>query len=273
MELGILGPLVVSDPRGVRMPQAPKQRQLLALLVANANHVVTVGECVEELWDGAPPASAVQTLQTYVMKLRKSLPPEPDGSTRIHTRDQGYVFRTRPGELDLERYETEVRAARAAAAGGADELAAARFAAALRIWRGEALEGLALGPVLRTTLVGVTESRLGVLEQRIEADLRLGRHHELLGELRMLTARHTGHENLAAQFMVAFYRCGRQADALAAFQRLRAVLTEQLGVEPSPRMNRLHHAVLTTDPVLDPPRRSAAPMALDLADAPIRRAS
>ncbi|MFG2041514.1 BTAD domain-containing putative transcriptional regulator [Dactylosporangium sp. NPDC048998] len=265
MKVGVLGPLLMCADQAIKVPTAPKQRQLLALLLLNANQVVPVSQCIEELWEYRPPASAVSTLHTYIMQLRRMLrgapkdspPGDPGGGTgcveRLVTRDRGYLFVTRPGELDVDAFEDRLRDSRQALGAGDDAVAAAALRDALAVWRGPALVDIQPGPVLRTWIASLEESRLSTIERRIEVDLRLGRHQELIGELSALVERHPVHENLHAHLMLALYRSGRQVHALEVFTRLRTVLSEELGLEPSPALRRLHQAVLASDPVLDPP--------------------
>jgi DNA-binding SARP family transcriptional activator len=273
MRFGILGPLTICDngttiERRPATPTAPKQRQLLALLLLNAGKVVSVSECIEELWGEAPPASATSTLQTYVMQLRRGFRGTRDSTAppngRLVTRDRGYSLIVHPGELDAEVFGERVRRAEEAAA-KADEFETARqLRLALCLWRGPALVDVQAGPVLSVRVAGLEERRLSVLYKRIEVDLRLGAHHELLGELSMLTGQYPMHENLHAQFMIALYRSGRQADSLQVFNRLRRELGEELGLGPSPRLSRLQQAILNADPILDAPVTSTPVFALDL---------
>ncbi|WP_410585903.1 AfsR/SARP family transcriptional regulator [Amycolatopsis sp. lyj-23] len=264
MQLGVLGSLLVSADGRSCVPRPPKQQQLLALLITHANTVVSVDQCIEELWEFEAPNTAVQTVQTYIMQLRKILPAH-ERRRRLVTKDRGYVFLVEPGELDADVFAGLTSEAHRAAAEGHDELAAQRLTAALDLWRGPALAGVQAGPLLRAHLVGLAESRLSAWEQRIEADLRLGRHHELLSELAVLIERYPMHENLYAQFILALYRSGRQARALEVYHRLRKVLADELGLSPSPRMRHLHEAVLAADPLLDPPVRAHGGLSLDLA--------
>jgi DNA-binding SARP family transcriptional activator len=263
MDLGVLGPLLVADAGRSHVPNAPKKRQVLALLLMHANEVVSIGDCIEELWEHDPPSSAVQTLQTYIMQLRKALP-KSAGQTRLVTKEPGYLFVAESDELDLAAFDQTVRQARAAIACDNDSRASALLTQALEMWRGPALADVQIGPILRTRLVGLTESRLSALELRIEADLRLGRHHELISDISMLVERYPMHENLYAQLMLALYRSGRQATALETYQRLRRVLADELGLEPSRRMQHLFEAVLAADPVLDPPAHASPGLSLDL---------
>lgn len=280
MKLGILGPLLLCAEEAIQVPTAPKQRQLLALLLLNANQVVPVSQCIEELWEYNPPASAVSTLHTYIMQLRRALRlgREPEHTTgtgcagRLITRDRGYLFVSRQGELDVDTFEDRLRDSRQALSDGDDPVAAAALRDALAVWRGPALVDVQPGPVLRTWLASLEESRLSTIERRIEVDLRLGRHQELIGELSALVERHPVHENLHAHLMLALYRSGRQVHALEVFTRLRTVLSDELGLEPSPALRRLHHAVLSFDPALDaPPVHVPSRFSIDLDLGRIRR--
>lgn len=271
MEYGILGPLRMFAAGRSYVPSAPKQRQLLAFLLVNANHVVSTRSCIEELWEECPPDSALSTLQTYVLQLRRALRLCPDigtlgrARTILKTHDNGYQLIVKQGELDLQVYDALVVDGRTALTRGDDVTAAACFSDALALWCGDPLADVKAGPLLQTHLVGLTERRTAIREQRIEADLRLGRHHQILGELAELAASHLTHENYHAQFMLALYRSGRQAQALESFQRLRRTLDAELGLTPSPRMHRLHQAVLSCDPTIDAPPGNSPGLALDLA--------
>nr|WP_255355419.1 MULTISPECIES: AfsR/SARP family transcriptional regulator [unclassified Amycolatopsis] len=254
-----------------KVPSARKQRQLLALLLLNSNQVVPVTECIEELWGQNPPASALSTLQTYVMQLRKAF----RGSKRIDsmsmrsllvTKDRGYLFKVRDGELDLHVFESCAREGRVALSNGKLVDAAALFRRALGLWRGPALVDVEPGPMLRSWLNGIEEYRLSTLEQRIEADLGLGKHHELLSELSLLVGQQPLHESLHAQFMVALYRSGRPAHALEVYHRLRRALDDELGLDPSPRMRRLQQAILSADPALEVSAHAGSRLSLDLVD-------
>lgn len=248
MRLGVLGPLIVDEDGTSYVPRAPKRRQLLALLVSAANSVVPMADCVRELWDEHPPPSAVQTVRTYVMQLRRTVP----GGlvSRVVTSDSGYRFRAEPAELDAARFADLVAAAHRATALADYPATATALADALALWRGPALADVGVGPVLRARLVGLAESRLSAWERRIEADLRLGRHERLLDELGDLVGRYPRHENFHAQLMVALYRSGRGAEAVGRYERLRRTLDEEQGLPLSPRMRRLYRAVLARDPLL-----------------------
>lgn len=252
----ILGPLTLTDGLRTVTPRAPKQRQLLALLLFHAGQVVTVDECVDELWADSPPHSAHSTLQTYVMQVRKTLrssAPVADAPPRMHleTRDRGYVLVVGPGRLDLHQFEDLVERAMRARAAGDHVREAELLHGALGLWSGRALADVTCGPLLRTRLGGLHESWLGALEQRIDADLRTGRHHQLIGELSVLADQYPMHENLHAQLMIALYRSGRTSNALEAYARLRRTLSTELGLEPSARMRKLHAALLNSAPVAE----------------------
>ncbi|MGW0506589.1 AfsR/SARP family transcriptional regulator [Micromonospora sp. NPDC003241] len=256
MRFKVLGPLTMMPGR---LPSAPKQRQLLALLLLHANTVVTIDDCVDELWGEQPPHSAHSTLQTYVMNLRRvlRLEAEPPGGGRIVTRERGYALHLEPGELDLEDFQRVAGDGSEALAAGRYPEAARLLRAALDMWRGPALVDVQAGPILRGRLDGLREVHLAVQEERVEADLRIGRHRELLGELRTLVRRHPTHENLCAQLALALYRSGRTTEALAVLRQLRTTLGERFGLEPSRRLQRLERAVLRAEPALDLPAASS----------------
>ena len=248
-EFFLLGPLSVrADGTPVPVPAA-KRRALLAALLLRANHVVPVDDLAEVLWgeDQPSPAAARSGVQNYVMRLRQTLG---SAGSRITTQPRGYVIRVEAGELDLDRFEALLRDARSAARQARWPDAAGHAAAALTLWRGEPLADL--GSDLLSARVGprLSELRMQALETRIEAELQLGRHSEVIGELRQLTAEFPLRERLRGLLMLALYRDGRQAEALAAFQHARDVLIDELGTEPGRDLKHLHQQILTADPVL-----------------------
>jgi DNA-binding SARP family transcriptional activator len=251
----VLGPLAVYLGQRVVTPSAAKQRQILALLALNAGRVVTVATLAEELWGDSPPRCAATTLQTYVLHLRNRLAPAgPGGAGRtklIRTRHAGYLLDVPPGQTDIEAFQRLARLGRAAAEAGDPRAASDLLARALEIWRGPALVDVPTGRVLQLEVASLEGTRLGVLERRIEADLALHRHADIVGELTLLAARNPMNENFCGLLMTALYRSGHVSLALEAFRRLRAVLAAELGVEPCPRLQRLQHAVLSGDPVLE----------------------
>jgi DNA-binding SARP family transcriptional activator/Tfp pilus assembly protein PilF len=250
MDFGVLGPLLVRRG-GVVLQVAPgKQRALLATLLLSSNRAVSVDELAEALWDSHPPPSSRATLQNYVKRLRSTLGDA--GAARISTLPRGYLIRVEPGELDAARFESLLGLARAAWRDGAWEQAAAHLRDALSLWRGEPLadvrsEFLALREVPR-----LAEMRLQAVQARIEADLRVGRHAEVIAELRRLIGAQPLREPLYALLMLALYRGGQQAEALAVYQRARRVLVEELGADPGPELRRLEQRILAGDPALDP---------------------
>jgi DNA-binding SARP family transcriptional activator len=246
MEFAILGPLEV---------RTAKPRAVLAFLLLHANQPVSAERLAVALWGEDAPTGALKTVQVYVSRLRRALG-DPELLT---TTPAGYRLRVRPGELDLERFETRVAAARAELADGRAEPAAQALREALSMWRGAPLGDLASAPFAAAEVARLQEQRLTAIEVRIDADLAAGRHAELIAELGRLTAEHPWRERLHVQLMLALYRAGRQADALAVFTDVRNVLVEQLGVEPGPELRELHHAILAHEPSLDVP---AAPPAL-----------
>jgi DNA-binding SARP family transcriptional activator/Tfp pilus assembly protein PilF len=264
-EFSLLGPLVVRID-GVPVPvRAAKQRGVLAALLLRANRVVPVEDLAEALWGDELPAEARTGVQNYVMRLRKALGP---AGARITTQPGGYLIRVEPGELDLDRFEELLRQARTAAREGSWPAAAGQAAAALALWRGEPLADV--GSDLLATREGprLAELRLQALETRIDADLQQGRPGEVIGELRQLAADDPLREHLHALLMLALYRDGRQAEALAAYQHARDTLVEQLGAEPGPDLQQLHQQILTADPALTAP---ASPASASKAAAPVPR--
>jgi DNA-binding SARP family transcriptional activator len=223
----------------------PLQRAVLALLLTRPNEVVSADRLIDELWSGAPPRTAANTVQYYVSQLRKLL-----GSDRILTRAPGYAIRVEPGELDLERFERLVVAG---------DVAALREA--LDLWRGPPLADFAYASFARAEIGRLEELRLAALEERIEADLVAGRHAQLVGELETLVREHPLRERLRAQLMLALYRSGRQAESLAAYQDARRTLVDELGIEPGAPLRRLEKAILAHDQALDLEQRTppAAP--------------
>jgi DNA-binding SARP family transcriptional activator len=234
MEFRILGPLeVVDGDRSVTLGGA-RQRAVLALLLTRPNSVVSTDRLVDELWGPQPPKRALNTIQYYVSQHRKAL-----GADRIVTRAPGYLVRVEPGELDLERFEALLER---------DDSEALREALAL--WRGPALADLAFEPFAQAETSRLEELRLAALERRIELDLEAGNAGELAGELEALIAEHPLRERLRGQLMLALYRSGRQAEALAAYRAARATLVEGLGIEPSPALQELERRILRHDPAL-----------------------
>ena len=227
----------------------------------HANEVVPVARLVDEVWGEEPPVTAGNVLQTYVSQLRKVL-----GRDAIATRGRGYVAAVAEGALDLRVFERRASAGARALDEGRFGVAAMEFRGALALWRGAALADLADEPCARTVAARLDELRLVALERAIDADLACGRDAELVAELEALVAQHPLHERFRAQQMVALYRCGRQADALEAFQRARGTLVAELGIEPGAALRDVQRAILEQDPALAPARphsTASAPIADD----------
>ncbi|MFI1930551.1 AfsR/SARP family transcriptional regulator [Streptomyces sp. NPDC020330] len=249
MDFGVLGPLTVRQaglPRELELG-TPKARVLLAVLLSRPGRPVSDDALVEAVWGEDRPKSAAKNVQTYVHRLRHRL----GDPRRIAREGRGYVLRADRAEVDAARFEDLAAAARAALADGERDRSRRLFAEALGLWRGPAFAGIADLPALGPEATRLDELRLGVLEERIDVDLRLGRHGELLGELTALTMEHPFRERMWAQLMLALYRCGRRADALLAYLQVRQVLAEETGLEPGRPLRELHRAVLGEDPALD----------------------
>ncbi|MEU6106429.1 AfsR/SARP family transcriptional regulator [Streptomyces flaveolus] len=257
MDIDVLGALDVRENGVSVAPTAPKPRQVLALLALHADRVVPVGALIEELWPNTPPRSARTTLQTYVLQLRDLIaaalgPAGQDGrpghrtpKDLLATTPGGYLLARAGGTSDVRDFERLAGQGYRAMDAGDFAGASRTLGAALDLWTGDAFADVPAGPQLTMEAKRLGESRLCALDQRIEADLRLGRHREVLAELTVLTSRHPAHENLHAQFMLALHHSGRRGEALAAYQRLHTTLGRDLGMEPSPRLRRLRQLVLT----------------------------
>jgi len=240
----------------------PKQRALLGFLLLHANESVSRDRLVDELWGEAAPPTVNAALSGYLTKLRRALA-NGDDEAVLATRPPGYVLRVEPESLDAVVFERLVEEGRAALARGEAVEAAARLREALALWRGPALADLAYEPFAQQEIRRLEELRVEAFEERVEADLALGRHDSLVPELEALVAEHPLRERLRAQLILALYRSGRQADALAAYQAARRTLVDELGLEPGPRLQELEQAILHHDPVLDAPVRAAQPPAED----------
>ncbi|MGW3124219.1 AfsR/SARP family transcriptional regulator [Streptomyces sp. NPDC001107] len=257
MRIQVLGPLNAEIGGVSVVPTASKPRQILSLLALYPGRVMPVPTLMEEIWGAEPPLSALTTLQTYILQLRRRLgtamgPDSPRSAKEVlATRHGGYLLQIPRESVDAHAYERLVGAGRAAFEAGDDARTAHTLRQALDMWQGPALVDVRVGSILSIETLRLEESRLVTVERRIDADLRLGRHTELLAELKDLIVRHPQHEGLHSQAMVALYRSGRQAAALDVYRQLRIRLIEELGVEPSPQLQRLHQAMLAVDPALD----------------------
>ncbi|WP_326823559.1 BTAD domain-containing putative transcriptional regulator [Streptosporangium sp. NBC_01756] len=248
-EFRILGPFEVLRD-GVPVPiRAAKLRTLLVSLLLDANEVVPVEALVDRLWGDDSPGGARNTLQNYVLRSRRLLGRDgADGP--LLTCPRGYLIRVADDRFDLRRFDTLTSRARAAATADAPEQASSLLREALRLWRGEPLQDVPSDTLRRDVAPVLAERRLDALQSRIEADLTLGRHEEVLPELRRLTAGHPLRERFWAQRMLALYRSGRQAEALRCYRSVREVLVEELGVDPGTELRELHRRILDGDPTL-----------------------
>jgi DNA-binding SARP family transcriptional activator len=257
MEFCLLGPLEVRCGGAVIPVPAGKQRAVLAALLLSANRVVPIEDMADALWGTAPPPSARVTVQNYVVRLRKTL--SDHGHSRIATRPPGYLIRVGAGELDVTQFENLLGAARQAAREASWDVAATEARAALALWRGEPLVDAASELLALREVPRLADLRLQALQTRIDSELHLGRHAEVIGELRYLVGAHPLQERLHGLLLLALYRDGRQAEALAAYQTARRVLIEELGTEPGPELQDLHQQILTGDRALDLSGRQRPP--------------
>jgi ABC-type transport system substrate-binding protein/DNA-binding SARP family transcriptional activator len=256
MEFGVLGPVLVRRDGRDEPLGGPKQRSLLAMLLLRANEVAARDRLIDGLWGERPPPTAAHTLDNYVSRLRKVV-----GDDRLERRPPGYVLRVEAGELDLDRFEQALRRGREELAHDRPVEAAEQLQEALALWRGPALADLQYEPFAQDAVDRLEERRLQALEERLEADLALGRSGELVPQLEALVREHPFRERLVRQLMLALYRAGRQAEALAAYQASRRRLAEELGLEPGPELQRLQDAILSQDPDLSPPPQRPKPPA------------
>jgi predicted ATPase/DNA-binding SARP family transcriptional activator len=239
IEVRLLGPVeALAGGRAVPLG-GRRQRALLALLALDSGRRVPAATVAEELWDGAPPTGAENTLRTYVSRLRQAL-----GRDAVVAQAGGYALAVDADGLDVWRFERLVREGRDALSRGASGLAANRLSAALDLWRGRALADVSDGGTLASEALRLDELRIAALEDRIEADLALARHAELVPELRVLVQEQPLRERLWRQLVLALYRSGRQADALAAYREARTLLDRELGLEPTPELQELERAIL-----------------------------
>jgi len=260
VDFRILGPLEVCDgDRTIRLG-AHKQRALLAILLLHANELVSADRLIDDLWGERPPPTALASLRAYVSRLRKALDGNGDAPARsegvLVTRGRGYSVCVAPGELDLDRFRAFVEDGRRALAAGDPEQAAAILRRGLALWRGPALSDFAYEAFAQPAITQLQELHLGALEERVEADLALGRDRELVGELTSLVGQNPLRERVRAQLMLALYRSQRQAEALQVYQEFRRALSEQLGLDPSPGLQRLETAILDRDASLEAPEVS-----------------
>jgi len=234
-----------------------KQRAVLAILILHRGEVVSGERLVDELWGERPPVSALKTLQGYVSRLRKAL-----GADVLQTRGRGYVLSVGPGQLDLDRFEQLASEGRNALLGGDPGIAAERLHEAMSIWRGPALAEFTLEEFAQAAIARLEEARLATREDRIDADLALGRHGQLVAELEGLVSEHPLRERLRGQLMLSLYRTGRQADALECYRQGRRALVDELGIEPGRALQELESAILRQEESLEPSPVGQLPSAL-----------
>ena len=249
----ILGPFEVRHGRTQVALGSAKQRALLAILLVRANELVPSDRLIEELWP-EPPETAANTLQVYVGRLRKALEPErtPGAPAELLvTQTPGYMLRVEPDELDADRFERLLDQGRTAREAEDNDIAARRFHEALELWEGPALADFIYDPFAQAEIARLEELRLDAVEECIEADLALGKAGDLVGRLEGLVRDHPLRERLRGQLMLALYRSGRQADALEVYRETSRTLDEELGIAPSPPLQRLQTAILRHEPSLE----------------------
>ena len=243
----VLGPLSARfGQQQIVTPTAGKQRQILALLALRSGQVVTTSTLGEELWGDHPPRSFATTLQTYIFQLRRRLatafPEKADTKHFLSTRHSGYLLEC---QTDVDEFQRLARAGREAAEEGNLRTASDLLSRALAPWQGSALADVRLGPVLEVEVAALTQTKLGVLETRIEVELAMNHHNVIIGELVSLVAEHPLNENFCGLLMRAYYHSGHTPQALEAFRRLRNALNQNLGIEPGPRLQKVHRSILS----------------------------
>jgi DNA-binding SARP family transcriptional activator len=250
MRFRVLGPVTVLP----HTPTALKSRSVLAVLLSCANQTVSALSLIDELWDDAPPRTALGTLQVYISQLRHILADDSSVTGAIGqpltTVAPGYRLRVAPGDLDLSLFEARYREGSEAVARGQDAVGAELLRSALDLWRGPALSGVRHGPILSRAVVRLEELRLSAFDHRITAELRLGRHREVTGELMVMTHEYPLHEPLYAHLMTALFRSHRRADAVKVYSRAHRTLVAELGIQPGPELRALYRRILTSDDAL-----------------------
>jgi YVTN family beta-propeller protein len=273
MDFRILGPLEV-NVEGRALPLGGRtQRALLLVLLLHVNEVVSSERLIDEIWGEQPPDSAANMLHGSISKLRKLLAGANGATAVLATEPPGYVLRLADpaSQLDARRFEQILEEARRALSAGDAEAAHAQLREALDLWRGPPLADFAYEPFAQAEISRLEERRLAALEERIEANFALGRHADLVGELEGLVARYPLRERLREQLMLALYRSGRQAEALRAYQETRRAFAEQLGIDPSPALQKLEKAILRQDDSLDAPAPPESRALLPRTGIPSRR--
>lgn len=253
MDARVLGSICLYSTNGMGVPRAPKQRQCLAMLVLQANRLVSNGALFEELWGNEPPRTCVTTLQTYIGQLRRFIAAISGHSLEavmervLTTEPGGYVLHLEPERVDSRRFEELAARGRTALASDSLQEAASMFDSALKMWTGGALENVQHGPLLASQIRRLDVLRLAVAQQRYDVDLRLGKHFEIVGDLIELAAQHPLDEGIHALLMRALAQSGRRFEALQVFMAMRKRLVDELGLSPSPEMSTLQQAILSND--------------------------
>ena len=273
VDYSVLGPLRVESPHGPVEIRGAKERLLLARLVAASGRLVAASELVDTLWDDEPPASAGKSLQTFVLRLRNALEPARNGSpTLLLTEGPGYRLALDPAQVDAERFARLARIGERSLADGRPESAATALTDALALWRGPAYADFHGAPFAAAEARRLDELRLAATEDRLAAELALGRASAAVPELERLVGENPMRERLWEMLVTALYRSGRQGDALGAYDRARAVLADELGIDPGPGLRAVHARVLAHDPTLGSPTgRTTLPAGLRPARALVGR--
>jgi DNA-binding SARP family transcriptional activator/pimeloyl-ACP methyl ester carboxylesterase len=246
VQISLLGPLKIRGETGDIVFGAAKERSLVAALALHPGQVVSVDALMDALWGDSPPATARKTIQTYVKNIRRACGPD-----SIATVESGYTLRVGAKDVDVARFRALVHSGEAALRSGETAEAREALSEAVGLWRGDPLPGVASHTGLAVAAVRLREEYLSALETRFSAELAAGADSDLVGELEVLVREHPFRERLWAHLMLALYRSGRQADALSAYQRVREVLREELGLGPGGALQRLESAILAQDPALD----------------------
>lgn len=249
MEFGLLGQLVVRSAETVLPVPAGKQRAVLAVLLARTGQVVSIDEMIELIWAGRPPRSARVTLYNHVKRLRQILGSA--GEAPVRSYGAGYLIETETDDLDVTRFKALHVAGTQAARQHDWAAASARLGEALLLWRGRPFEDISCPSLTDVEVPYLMALQLAALEDRIDADLHLGRHRAVLPEVQRLTEAEPLRESLHALLMLALYRDGRQAEALAAYRNARHALVSELGLEPGLELRQMHQRMLNADPTLD----------------------
>jgi len=257
VEFRILGPLEVRESEREVPLGRGKQRALLALLLLHRDQTISTDRIVDELWGEQAPPTAAKIVQNHVLQLRRALGNGGSAGAHLVTRGRGYMLRVEPGKLDLDTFQQLVEAAERALGAGEAAAAAEMLREALALWRGPPLADFAYEPFAQTAIARLEELRLSTLERRIEADLALGRHADIIGELKELVAAHPLREGFRTQLMLALYHSGRQAEALDVYRDARRLLVEELGIEPRPALQQLEQAILRQELPAAPERSSS----------------